>query len=470
MPARVHRPGDPAHQPGLGHPADGRAGPRRHGRLPVRRAAGPARTSPTACGCSRNSAPSPRADAPGQGRTRLTETGRKLARLPLDPRLGRMVLEAGRNGCVREVLIIAAALSIHDPRERPTDARQAADADARPVRRAGLGLPGLPEPVGLPARAAAPSCPPPRSGGCAGASTCTTCGCASGRTCTASSGRPPRTSASRRAGTDGTSRSASRAQHGASSARPAGPGGRGAGDAARRRSRRGSRIPADWPTGCTCPCWPGCSRTSACRTPSQARGSARPLTEFAGARGARFAIFPDSALARKPPHWVVAAELVETSRLWARVAARIEPEWAEALAAHLVRRSYSEPHWDARRGAAVATERVTPVRAADRGRPDGQLRPDRPGGRPGAVHPARAGRGRLADPPQVLRPQPAALADAEELERKARRRGLVADDAALFAFYDRRIPAEVISARHFDTWWKQARRADPACSTSHPPT
>ncbi len=85
----------------------------------------------------------------------------------------------------------------------------------------------------------------------------------------------------------------------------------------------------------------------------------RGPAEFTGTRGARFAIFPDSVLARKPPHWVVAAELVETSRLWARVTARIEPEWAEPLAAHLVKREYSEPHWDARRGAAMALERVT---------------------------------------------------------------------------------------------------------------
>src|SRR5262249_29697454 len=88
-------------------------------------------------------------------------------------------------------------------------------------------------------------------------------------------------------------------------------------------------------------------------------GQRRGPAEFAGARGARFAIFPGSSLARKPPQWVVAAELVETSRLWARVAARIEPEWAEPLAAHLVRRTYSEPQWDARRGAAMALERVT---------------------------------------------------------------------------------------------------------------
>ena len=90
----------------------------------------------------------------------------------------------------------------------------------------------------------------------------------------------------------------------------------------------------------------------------QARGRRRGPAEFTGARGARFAIFPDSVLAKSPPQWVMAAELVETSRLWARTTARIEPEWAESLAAHLVRRSYSEPRWDARRGAVMATERV----------------------------------------------------------------------------------------------------------------
>src|SRR5215467_7225724 len=84
----------------------------------------------------------------------------------------------------------------------------------------------------------------------------------------------------------------------------------------------------------------------------------RGPAEFTGARSARFSIFPDSALARKPPQWVVAAELVETTRLWARVVAAIEPQWVEPLAAHLVKRAYSEPHWDGRRGAAMALERV----------------------------------------------------------------------------------------------------------------
>ena len=97
--------------------------------------------------------------------------------------------------------------------------------------------------------------------------------------------------------------------------------------------------------------------------------SRRPLPEYLGARGTRFAIFPGSALARKPPDWVVAAELVETSRLWGRLVAAIEPEWVEPVAAHLVKRTYSEPRWSKKRGAVVASEKVTlygiPI-AADR--------------------------------------------------------------------------------------------------------
>src|SRR5262249_56782874 len=119
------------------------------------------------------------------------------------------------------------------------------------------------------------------------------------------------------------------------------------------------------------------TRTPADRTAADRKaadgGRRRGPVEFLGARGAKFAIFPDSALARKPPHWVMAAELVETSRLWARTVARIEPEWAEPLAAHLVQRSYSEPHWDERRGGGFAAEKVTlfglPIVAARRGGP-----------------------------------------------------------------------------------------------------
>ena len=165
-------------------------------------------------------------------------------------------------------------------------------------------------------------------------------------------------------------------------------------------ARRGRRGRARRPARAHRRCSPACSRTSASRTPTSASTSAPAARKFA--------IFPGSALFKKPPRWVMAAELVETSRLWGRVAARIEPEWVEPLAGHLVKRSYSEPHWEKKQGAVMAYEKVTlygvPIVAARKvnyGRIDPALSPR-------AVHPARAGRGRLGDPPPVLRRQPRA--------------------------------------------------------------
>ena len=135
---------------------------------------------------------------------------------------------------------------------------------------------------------------------------------------------------------------------------------------------------------------------------------------------------------------------------------------------HLVKRTYSEPHWEKKRGSAVAYERVTlygvPIVASRKvqyGRID-------PSDVPRAVPPARAGRGRLDDEPRVLRGQPASCSsEVEELEDRARRRDIVVDDETLYAFYDARIPADVVSARHFDSWWKKARRARPGPADVH---
>jgi ATP-dependent helicase HrpA len=164
----------------------------------------------------------------------------------------------------------------------------------------------------------------------------------------------------------------------------------------------------------------------------------------------------------------MAAELVETSRLWARTTARIEPEWAEALAGSLARRTYSEPHWDARRGAAMATEKVTLY-----GLPIVAARPVQYG----RVNPAAARelfiRSALVEGDWTTRHKffhenRRLLDEAEDLERRARRRGIVADDDALFDFYDDRIPASITSARHFDSWWKKARQAEPELLTFSP--
>jgi len=204
-------------------------------------------------------------------------------------------------------------------------------------------------------------------------------------------------------------------------------------------------------------------RKPVARAPTAGGGGQRRRgpSEYAGTRGARFAIFPDSPQARKPPAWVMAAELVETSRLWARTVARIEPEWAEALAGDLVSRSYSEPRWDTRRAAVLATEKVTlyglPIVAA---RPVNYGTVDAAAARELFIQHALVDGDWQTHHAFFARNQQAREA-AGDLERKARRRGLVAADAAIFDFYDQRIPKTVTSGRHFDASWKKARRAEP---------
>ena len=402
------------------------------------------------------------------GATRLTGVGRKLARLPVDPRLGRMILEAGHQGCVREVLIITAALSIQDPRERPADAREAADAMHARFAEPGsdfLSFLTLWDYLHEQQRELS--------------------GSAFRRMCRREYLHYLRV----REWQDlqGQLRQAAR-DVGAG----AGPGGGAAEPGARRRQQAdpAHQAPANGTPGRK---GPGRAAEPGARHPAgvadrvhmsllagllshigmrdaeqNAGGKRRGPAEFAGARGARFAISPGSVLARKPPQWVVAAELVETSRLWARVAARIEPEWAEPLAGHLVKRTYSEPHWDARRGAAMALEKVTlyglPVVTARR---VNYARVDPAAARDLFISGALV-EGDWQTHHAFFHRNQQLLAEARELEDKARRRGIVADDAALFDFYDQRIPKDVTSARHFDTWWKKARTESPGLLTFTP--
>ena len=404
---------------------------------------------------------------PGGGRVRLTGVGRDLAQLPVDPRLARMILAAGQQGCVREVLVITAALAIVDPRERPAEAREA--ADAMHARFAEPGSDFL-------AYLALWDYLQERQAELSGSAFRRLCrrdylhylrvrewqdlyaqlrqaaagvGIDAERDDRQPAGRPPPAAA------QGEARPGGAAQDGRQARRPAQDDGRYPADLA-------DRVHQALLAGLL-------SQIGMKETEQQrARGKRRPLPEFAGARGARFAIFPDSSLARKPPPWVMAAELVETSRLWARTAARIQPEWVEPLAGHLVRRSYSEPRWDARRGAAMATEKVTlyglPVVAA---RPVNYGRVDPAAARELFISRALV-EGDWQTHHRFFRENQRLLAEAAELEDKVRRRGLVAGDEALFAFYDQRIPANVISARHFDSWWKQASRQDPGLLTFSP--
>ena len=158
---------------------------------------------------------------------------------------------------------------------------------------------------------------------------------------------------------------------------------------------------------------------------------------------------------------MVAAELVETSRLWGRIVASVEPEWVEPVAAHLVKRSYSEPRWSKSRGAVIATEKVTlygiPI-VADRTVNFARIDPVT--SRELFIRHALV-EGDWETRHHFFRDNATLLAEAAELEQRARRRGLVAGEDALFEFYDARVPADVTSARHFDAWWKRQRHQTP---------
>jgi ATP-dependent helicase HrpA len=361
---------------------------------------------------------------------RITGLGRKLSRLPVDPRIGRMILEADRNGCAREVLIIAAALSIQDPRERPTDAQQLADDKHRRFADPDsdfVAYLNLWEYLAERQRELSSS--------------------AFRRMCRTDflnylrvrEWQDLQGQLQRLAGDLGVAVSSSSAER--------------------------SRVHVSLLAGLLSQIGMKTEPAKAAASPPTGR---RPRAEYLGARNARFAIFPGSSQpqsARKAPDWIVAAELVETSRLWARTVARIEPEWVEPLASHLVRQSYSEPHWEKKQGGAVALEKVTlygvPL-VVDRKVSYGRIDP--------AVARELFIRHALVEGDwqtshRFFAENRRLLAEAEEVEHRARRRGLVVGEDELFAFYDARIPADVVSAEHFDTWWKQARRADPGLLT-----
>ncbi|MDO5627756.1 MAG: ATP-dependent RNA helicase HrpA [Mobilicoccus sp.] len=183
--------------------------------------------------------------------------------------------------------------------------------------------------------------------------------------------------------------------------------------------------------------------------------------EYLGARGARFAIQPGSALRRGNPEWVMSAELVETSRLWARTNAAIDPAWVEELGAHLLKRSHSEPTWSRKRAGVVATERVTlygiPV-VTDRQVSYGAIDPE--ASRDLFIRHALVEED-WDTPHRFFHDNRKLIAQLAELESRARRRDILVDEETLREFYDQRIPETVVSGAHFDAWWKKERRRRP---------
>ncbi|WP_328901305.1 ATP-dependent RNA helicase HrpA [Streptomyces sp. NBC_00441] len=341
---------------------------------------------------------------------RLTPLGRKLSQLPVDPRLARMVVEADRNGCVREVMVIAAALSIQDPRERPSDKQTQADQQhARFKDETSDFLAFL------------------------------------------NMWRYIREQQKER---------------GSSSFRRM----------CKQEYLNFLRI-REWQDIYAQ------LRTVAKQMGIELNEEDAPeqsvhtsllagllshiglkdteKNEYLGARSAKFAIFPGSALFKKQPRLVMSAELVETSRLWARVNAKVEPEWIEPLAQHLLKRTYSEPHWEKDQAAVMAYERVTlygvPIvaqRKINFGRIDQETSRDL------FIRNALV-EGDWRTHHQFFQDNRKLLGEVEELEHRARRRDILVDDETLFDFYDQRIPEHIVSGAHFDSWWKHKRHDEP---------
>ena len=430
------------------------------------------------------------------GRVRLTKTGRSLAALPLDPRLARMIVEADARGCLADVLVITSALAIQDVREYPLDDRERAtaaharfadpksdflsllnlwnyladEAKARSgnafrrmcrteylhylrirewqdlhaqLRQIARGLKmdtesravlGVSEIRGAPAEGVAVEAPGPSTG----------------------PHRQARSASGRSSAAGGRRRGRRQVEHDRERAETPLP----AVAAARASTAAGSQVSFVDTERVHTALLAGLLSHIGLRL--------EPGREYQGTRGSKFVIWPGSALAKSPPKLVVAAELIETSRLWGRLAAAIDPVWVEQVGGDLLRRSYSEPRWDARRGQVIATERVTLLGVTLIGARSVQFdRIDPELSREMFIRHA------LVEADWETRhaffaANLAALEEVAEREDRARRRDIRIDDESLFALYDERIPAEVTSARHFDSWWRKASRTEPALLTFTP--
>ncbi|WP_431193021.1 ATP-dependent RNA helicase HrpA [Vibrio vulnificus] len=341
---------------------------------------------------------------------RLTAVGKQLARLPIDPRLARMVLEAPRLGCLKEVMIIAAALSIQDPRERPSDKQQSADDKHRRFYHEDsdfLTFVNLWNHIQKQQKAL--------------------------------SGNQFR----RQCKDDYLNYLRVREWQ----------------DVYFQihQSMREMEFKLNSEPGS----YDAVHSAILTGLLSHIGMKDQEKNEYHGARNARFHIFPGSGLFKKQPKWVMSAELVETSKLWGRIIAKIQPEWIEPLAKHLIKRSHSEPHWSKKQAAVMAYEKVmlygipiVPKRLVNYGNIDASV------SREIFIRSALV-EGDWETKHAFFKQNRKLLLEVEELEHKSRRRDILVDDEELFQFYDQRVGTEVVSGRHFDTWWKQASKKEP---------
>ncbi|WP_160062945.1 ATP-dependent RNA helicase HrpA [Psychromonas sp. L1A2] len=342
-------------------------------------------------------------------RKKLTPLGRQLAKLPVDPRLARMILAAKEFNCVHEVMVISAALSIQDPRERPMDKQQASDEKHRRFQDKESDFITY---VNL----------------------------------------WNYINEQRQELTSGQFRKMCQKDF-----------------LAYMRVREWQDI---------------YTQIKQVTDELDIKVSAEPSNfdaihqallagllshiglkdkdaEYLGARNSKFFMFPGSGLFKKQPKWGMFAELVETSKLFARVAARIKPEWVELQAQHLIKRSYAEPHWQKKSGVvgAFETQMLYGIPIVSK-RKVVYTQIDPILCRELFIRHALV-EGEFETRHQFFKDNQALLNDIEELEHKSRRRDILVDDETLFLFYDEIVPQNVCSAKQFDSWWNQEKKQQP---------
>ncbi|MFC3609278.1 ATP-dependent RNA helicase HrpA [Stutzerimonas tarimensis] len=434
----------------------------------------------------------------------LTPLGRQLARLPIDPRLGRMLLEGAKQGSLREILIAASALSVQDPRERPMERQQAADqahaqwkdvdSDFAALINLWHGFEEQRQALGSNAlrswckknflnymrlrewrdahRQLALIVRELKLDGGGGHG---------------SEGR-----AHNGDGMANASRRSELAREGDGAVANASPARRGKGGAPalarepgaakelreQARSHEGAAAAEPVPTTDKRVNVKLAQQAEASEAAVRAKnyaavhkailagllsqiGSKTEEGDYLGARSRRFWVHPSSVIGRKKPNWIMAAELVETTKLFARTVAKIEPDWIEPLAGHLVKKTWLEPHWEKKRGQVVAFEQVTLYGLIVVGRRPVHYGPHEPAAaremfiREGLV------RGDITSRAKALSANRELLERMDELEAKARRRDILADEETLFAYYDARLPVDIYQTASFETWYKRESGKNP---------
>lgn len=339
----------------------------------------------------------------------LTPMGRQLARLPIDPRLGRMLLEGARQGSLQEVLIIASVLSVQDPRERPPERQQAADQAHAQWKDADSDFAAL---VNL---------------------------WRGFETQRQELGSSALRNWCRKQFLNYLRLREWRDAH------------RQLSLICRDLQLQVNKDAADYPKF---------HKAVLSGLLSQI-GQKTEDGDYLGARQRRFWVHPSSGMGRKKPQWLMAAELVETTKLYARMVAKIEPDWIEPLAGHLIKKNHFEPHWEKKRGQVVAFEQITLYGMIVVGRRPVHFGPIDPVAsrelfiREGLV------RGEIQSRAKCLTANRQLLEQLDELEAKARRRDILADEETLYGFYEARLPAEIHQTATFDSWYKVNSQKNP---------